>query len=1177
MRLKKLVLSGFKSFADRTTLHFDAGITCIVGPNGCGKSNISDAFRWVLGEQSAKSLRGNKMPDIIFSGTNSRKPLNVAEVSLVLTDIQGKLPIEYEEVTLTRRLHRNGESEYLLNGNQVRLKDLQNLFLDSGIGRNAFSIFEQGKLDQVINYSSFERRYIFEEAAGILRFLQRKREALKRLDQADHNLSRVRDVHQEVEKQILLLKDQAEKARSYKQNKDLLENLEKVSYVLRWDFLEKKWEDASIRKQKLLTHLENHQHHLKDFQEGQQRFKIVLQVEEKNLRTKSEELFTIRNAKEIENREQQSIQQRIQENQQKEKKIRREIEDLKSAQQTHLKAINALHEKRKKIEVDFTEAETGISSYHSRIKHLEKEVLQLRQDLQLRQQQRVKKMQEESSVSSEYKQHETRLENNQERQKILEEKKITFLEEEKKLQDLVLEKKNQLSAISVLIDSHKKHLQEYEEGLKAAFKEIEAKQKELDFLKKRVVEQRARQKVLLRLREDREGFSSGSKKLLKESQDPKSALYNKIRPLYEFFDPHSDTAEAMAVILRHYTQTLVVETEQDLKIVLEYTGKEKILDYSLFCLAHISKEREARGFFHKKIIHNNIAKHFLTNIEEAKNNEETLSLINGSKEVWSLLGVYVDSRKVFFHIKANENQVFLRENELRSLDEELLKKEEECESLDKHLQHLIGHKSKIQTARSELDSLLRKEEMKLVEINVGLQRGLSDQDKNKNEKIRFEKDSQALALHLEQQKENVKKLREGHFKLKEGLSMLQHEIGSIELELEKKVSALRILQNDQKKKGDYFKQVSEDRHQLIHQLNVFEVQIEEYRKQEKHFIDELKELSDIQANLNKQSPRFQDSLEKIEKNLNQATVICSQLEDKIKILKEDSEKNDKELSLTIEVCRKTESELNQWSLQEVQHRSAGQSLEHELQERYQLSLSEAKKLAMPENKSLDQIEKQMRSLRAFLQNIGAINMAAIEELEKNETRHSFLKQQVDDMTVSKEELLQIIHEMETESRKLFRKTFDAVRENFKKNFQILFNGGEADLQFTDSDNILEAGIEIIAKPPGKQMRAISLLSGGEKCLTAVALLFAIFEFKPAPFCILDEIDAPLDDTNVERFTNVVKHFMERCQFLIITHNKRTMAIGNRLFGVSMEEKGVSKLLALEFSNEEAPETHLIEK
>lgn len=1175
MRLKRLVISGFKSFADKTILNFDAGITCIVGPNGCGKSNIADAFRWVLGEQSAKSMRGGKMPDVIFAGATTRKPLNVAEVSLTLSNLEGVLPIDYEEVTITRRLYRNGESEYLLNGNIVRLKDLQNLFLGSGIGKNAFSIFEQGKLDHIINYTPFERRGIFEEAAGILRFLERKREAMKRLDQADQNLNRAKDIHQEVEKQIVVLREQAEKAKKFKDNKELLEGLEKTSFVLRWNYLEKKWTDAELSIKKQESVLNEFKESLSQYQIKGQEIKSQLQQDEKTFRTKNEELFNIRHNKEMHIRENQTLQQRLQEAQQKEKKIKREIEELRLLQQTRHKTLSDIQQKQKKNEQEFTEAQQGLSSHHDRMKAKEKEVNQLREDLQTKQQKHVKNLHLESQVSSELKQLETRLENNIEKQKIIEQRQLKFVEESHQLDSLISEKKKNLNEISSLIDTYKGRLEDYEEKIKALAKEIEVKQKEIDLIQKKVLEQQARNRVLIRLRDDHEGFSSGSKKLLQESNNPSSIIYNKIRPLYEFLNPEPEMAEAVAIVLRTYAQTLVVEKQVDFVKVLEFAQQHKLQDYAIICAELIPKNITTTSFS-KKVKINQISSHFLKSVNEVKNYQEALELLENkpNEEFWTQEGLFIDFKHVFFHVKPNENQVFLRENELRILEEELQKNEEYFTALKKQLEQLKQNKSKLQSDRSEVDQFLRKDEMKLVEINFGLQRSLADQEKIKKEQSLSKNDLEILLKQSEAQKIQVTQLQDKHFSIKQELSSLQFDTQELAKEFEKQTGTLRLLQQDQKDKNLYFQRLVENRQSFLHQLNVLDIQEQEFQKQEQHFLDELVDLEELQSSIKNHDPKYQQILEDFEKQLGEADSACQELDEKLNFLKENVEKTDQDIAKFQDSYRKAETDYTHTSLQLTQYHTTAKTLENELQERYQLTIQEAKLLPQSD-KSLDSIEKQVRSLRHFINNADDINLASIEDLEKHEERHHFIISQLDDMNHSKEELLTIISQVDLESKKLFSQTFEIIRENFKKNFQILFNGGEADLQFTDNENILEAGIEIIAKPPGKQMRSITLMSGGEKCLTAVALMFAIFEFKPAPFCILDEIDAPLDDTNVERFTNVVKHFIDKCQFLIITHNKRTMAIGDVLFGVSMQEKGVSKLLSLEFSNEEIPEASLV--
>ncbi len=1178
VRLKKLIAIGFKSFADKTVLHFDDGITCIVGPNGCGKSNIADAFRWVLGEQSAKSMRGHKMPDVIFAGTTHRKPLNFAEVSLTLSDVQGALPIEYDEITLTRRLHRSGESEYFINGNLVRLKDVQSLFLDSGVGRNAFSIFEQGKLDQVISYSPIERRHIFEEAAGILRFLQRKREALKRLEQSDLNLSRVKDIHQEVEKQIQTLQIQAEKALQFKENKAQLELLEKTSYLLRWNTLEQKKQETDQKQQQQQELLDTQQHTLTLRLGEAQEIKLVIQTSEKNLKVKQEELFKIRNEKELLVQENQSTQQRLEEIQQKERKIKRELEELALAKQSRVKTLQDIQTQQKKLEAEFQEIESKLTHQQDKVKFKEKEVFHLRQELQAKNNSHVKCLQQESQFVSEMKQAEVRLENQEERKKQLKIRQDQILEDLKQIAQTIQEKKKQLQQVSGMVDAHKDRLDQFEDELKSMGVDQEAKQKELDGVRRKLLECKARQKVLIRMREDHEGFSSGSKRLLQETQNEQSPFFRKLRPLYEFLAPEPEAAEAIAVILRAYAQTLVVETQAVLEEVIQFAEKEQLQDYSLICLEMIQKEsciQSNPGSLLEKVASNPLTAHFLKDVKTFNSHQDALNHLQAGSEGWSLDKAFIDHQSVFFKVKPNENQVFLRESELKILEEELFEKEEQVANIEQKLIHLQQRKAQLQLERAELDKLLRRDEMKLVEVNFGLQRALGDQEKFKLEQTQSEQDVKVLEEHIEQQKSTLKQIQDKHYVLRQELVQQQEQLTILQMELEKQEGALRIQLQDHKEKGEQYRVLSESKQQLLHQHSLLEAKEQDHDNQVQRLTDELVDAGELQGRLKQKGAQHYHLLETIEERLESFGEGYTQQEQEYEQLKKSLEELEKKTLFQHSQVKKVETELTQFKILEAQLHSGSQALLGELRERYDLTIPALVALDLPMDKTLEQTDKHIRSVKQILQAAGDVNLSAIEDLERHKLRFGFLHQQVEDMQQSKEELLQIIDQLDGESRKLFKETFEAIRSNFKKNFQILFNGGEADLQFTETDNILEAGIEISAKPPGKQMRSISLLSGGEKCLTAVALLFAIFEVKPAPFCILDEIDAPLDDSNVERFVNVVKHFADRCQFLIITHNKRTMAIGDVLFGVSMEEKGVSKLLSLEFTHDTTPEVALV--
>lgn len=1172
MRLKKMMIIGFKSFADKTVLQFDDGVTCIVGPNGCGKSNIADAFRWVLGEQSAKSLRGQKMNDVIFAGTTKRKPLNMAEVSLTFVDIKGKLPVDYEEVTISRRLHRSGESDYLLNGRSVRLKDIQSLFLDSGMGCQAFSIFEQGKIDQVINYSPIERRSIFEEAAGIVRFLERKRESLRRLEHTENNLERVMDVSQEVEKQIVVLKQQAEKAVVFKSNQSLLESLEKSHCVARWDQLELKSKDVSSRQHKCQNMLIELNQELNTLKISEQEYKNILNSSEKQRHFQNGELFRIRGQKALADREWKSDQERLQEAQKKEKKFTQELEEIRRLDQGSKATELNLKQQVQALQEKLKNTETEMKSHQAILKRKEEGMNKLRTELQSSLQQRLKLNQKESQLDSEYKQNGVRLENNQDRKNALVGKREILEKDLEQFNVQQQQKKKQLGEITASVETYQSRFNLCENELQKIGLEIDKKQKERETVQKRSLEYKARQKILIKMREDQEGFSLGSKKLLQESHRDQSPLFQKIQPLYEFFKADAELAESLAIILRSYSQTLVVQTFADFDLIVEFAKKQKLQDFSLLCVEGI---KEVDGVSHEKnglqkITTNLVASHFLSRIAEVQYDQEAIKLLptSSGNGIWSREGLFFDRYHVAFFQKPNESHVFLREAELLSLTGEISIVEDKYKVIEQEVMVLQKRKTAIQEERAELDKLLRREEMKKAEINFSLQRSLSDQDRVEKEIVLRQKEMETLAEQIMTLQELLAKIQQNHRTANQDLKRCQEEVERFEKEIEDQNGVLRIEQKDQKEKETAYRLLTEEHQRLIHQLNLLEMKQQERKKQEQRIEGECAQLKMIHFTINDKSAVAQDTMHKLQIALEELEKSHALLEIEVTEQKAALEKIEASLTQKRNLCKKSEDENHQLVLQLAQISSTAESLAMQLNERYQLSIEDARGQVGLQKNSIENVEKQIRGLRQALQEAGDVNMTSIEELEQHQERSIDLHQQMNDIVSSKNELLKIIGQLDGDSCKIFKETFELIRENFKKNFAILFQGGVADLQFTETNHVLEAGIEITAQPPGKQMKTINLLSGGEKCLTAVALLFAIFEVKPSPFCILDEIDAPLDESNVERFVKMVRHFVDRCQFLIITHNKRTMATGDVLCGVSMEEKGVSKLLSLNLGSQD---------
>lgn len=1177
LRLKKLEILGFKSFADKTKLEFHAGITAVVGPNGCGKSNIADAFRWVLGEQSAKSMRGSKMPDVIFAGTTHRKPLNFAEVTITLDDVEGKLPINYEEVSITRRLHRSGESEYFINRQLVRLKDVQGLFLDSGMGKDAYSIFEQGKIDQVINLSPLERRYIFEEAAGILRFLQRKKEALRKLEQTDGNVARIKDIHQEVEKQIIVLEQQAEKARKYKENKSELDVLEKVVLLSKWDAIKKRLVDAGNKANDHDSQIVNINTMIEALLGQFNEAKQALEGAEKAFRVRSEEVYQARSAKEIKSKERMSNQERLKELLTKEKRWQHELEAMIERRKQRESERRVLQKSQKDLEKRCGELEIILKEQRGKAAASEAELSKQRSKQQIKQQDLLENLKDEGVCESELKQTGLRLENAQERQAQLKERKEKLTSSSQELSAQFVEKKHQLEEASQSIDGQKEVFVDMEARLQDLGEEMIKSQGHLDNIQLEITEAKARQKALQRLRDDMEGFSTSSKHLLGEATNPSSPFYNKIKGLYEHIVPKKGNESAIATVMKPYSQTLVVETEDEFSRVISYAKQQNLKDLSLLCMESVAKMKthSKKGVSDKvspllmNVIENELSNHFLKGAYLSKEIDSAFeAVIKGDGlEVVAGDGIFIDRRGVVFYAVQGENNVFLREAELKALEKKLADAEVERAKVENVLRAIQQKRNQIQLERVELDKTIRRGEMKLVEINFSLQKLTADLEKVRAEDKNLHNEFQNITRVIEDHGVALEDLKSRHIKAKAKAADARKQAETLTEQLERLTAALKQESTQLQEKEAAYQQVADEVRSKKHALNVLEVKDLESEQQEKRLEEEI-EMGRLQhSQIQNRGAEVDKILDEVEQNLSDVVAACTELEQQVSVRKGaiehlEAKINDKRLAL-----KKCETDRNQIGIQSAQMESVAQSLDNELQERHHLTIDQARVECGPLQKPLDQVEKSIRTLRQQIENAGDINMTSIDECDKHKERYQFLNQQIDDLNVSKQELVAIIAELDGESRKIFKATFDQICINFKKNFKILFNGGEADLQFTETSDILEAGIEIIAKPPGKQMRSITLLSGGEKCLTAMALLFAVFEVKPAPFCILDEIDAPLDDTNVERFVNIVKEFIDRCQFIIITHNKRTMAIADVIFGVSMEERGVSKLLSMDFSKE----------
>lgn len=1156
MHLEKIEILGFKSFADKTILRFDDPITAIVGPNGCGKSNIVDAFRWVLGEGSAKSLRSDKMVDVIFGGAASRKPLNYAQISLTFTGIDQALSLNYTELCITRRIHRNGESEWMVNRNPVRLKDVHKILWEAGIGKNAFYIFEQGKVDDLVVSSPLERRIIFEEAAKIMHFKEKKKESLRKLSQVEGNLKRVLDIQSEVNQQIETLQKQAEEARIYAENKERLQELEKGLMIYKWRHNHKKHaaelESSMANKAEQQALVQT----LKDLAEKLQKIKSEHAEKAQQTKKSYESFFEVKKGKELASYEYLAHKKNLETLQSQKEQLKRTLSEL---HQKHLKEHQVFEENQKSLKTyksDVDSLSTHLTEINQNLSSLEKKVEEESQLRRATQQQLMLVVNSANELQTAYKNNSIKLHTQKE-------SLAALVAQEKNCQEKLEKKREEIEALQRAaientfdISSEEKAIAAIEAEIEALTLELETEREKAQSLLNVLTEKKAKVDFLKGLKDQHEGFNSASKKLLAFAQKEGHPLFGKITPLKDWFEPLKGYEAHLSTLLQPYLQTLVVATREDLELVQKEAKEAKLENFSLWCQEDATDSTHLKVEFAKE---NPVSLHFLGATQSSDQNR-----VDGE--------YFLDTLKVYHKISKEEQSLFLRERELK-------------ESMEGVEQAQAGY--------NQVKECLSSKEPKIQELKVSLKEKRALKHENELKKSREEyslnalsEEIQELAARRSQIQENIETLQKSIHALeieqKEAIEKCEAEtqrqkeeenrFSKIESEFESNFNALKEKRGLKQSLEDRIKEAEKKSQHLSESIRVFESKSSSFEDQIKEMNEKIVSLDEEYQKLQKQNHAFETKEKAFQENLSTEEKKYQAFEDALESLEKEEKALENELVVQREILdEKRSNEVTlQGRLSEIQTEIS--LLSEEIQEKLELSLDELEDIEIDASITLGKTEKEIRSLRRTLESQPEVNLKAISECEKQQERFSFLQSQIDDLNLSQEKLLEIITSLDDKSREMFKTTFEKIRERFRENFSLLFNGGESDLKLTDHPDILEAGVDIIAQPPGKKMRSIQLMSGGEKCLCAIALLFALFETQSIPFCILDEIDAPLDDTNIERFTRVLKQFVKNNQFIIITHNKRTMAIADNLLGVSMQEKGVTKIIPLEFNAKVAPET-----
>ena len=1259
MYLKNLTVLGFKSFADKTSLNFQPGMTAIVGPNGCGKSNVSDAIRWVLGEQSAKALRGGEMADVIFNGTDSRKPLGLAEVSLTLGDVDAEhlrssgVPVEFNEVTVTRRVFRDGGSEYFINKISCRLRDIQQLFAGTGVGKTSYSVMAQGNITQILSSKPDDRRLVFEEAAGITRFKQQKKEALRKLENTDQNLLRVEDLIKEVKRQIGSLQRQAGKARRYQSLANDLQLLDTQLARHQFDVLQ---EEILVRDEELSrTKLE--------FEVGQE---TVLRLDDEILQLRqqlsalehsisSQQQHGLELKAEVDRHENkiEFNQQRLQELQDQNARALHDITQAEERQEIATQELALVEQRLIESQERVQSLRSALQEKQAHLNSVEREVADRQEALRQAQSRAFGAAQQLGRTRNELNQLDLQKQGNVVRLEKLHSERASLSEESVRLEARLGEFRAQVETERLQVQTSRGTLEERQARLRELQQEISEAQVGLDAILRQQAEKRSRLNVLEQLDTQHEGFSSGTLAALKQSQHVLGSLADKIRVPSEY-------VIAIEAALGHHLQLVLTEQPQAAAEILadlhaQKKGRASIaaltlgrrfaspaptdlvvsapveaapiaptdaalpVDSSLPAEANIASEASAPAPESIPAPVVPVAVRRALDCVEADPSVQPLvsALLEGTLLVADLAaataafeadggrfdyvtlgGDLLTRNGIFTGGSANGSgkapaSILGRKNQIAELQSELAVLTEQVAEASRHKGALQSEQTTLQASLEQARSDLRQVEVTIASREgefralEGSRRALTQ----KIETVAYELNS--LTAHEAEGNDRRNALAAQTLELEQAESDASAAVSQFSADLE-----------DSRQLRDTANQAVSEARVL---LATEEQLLASHGRQRPPLETRIRELAALIVRLRQEMGSFDDrrgnfeagiaqSEREIQRLTQEREVLSAQLAElagEKRFQEGEIQAREEQLRERRHQVTTLQSRRGTLEVELAQKNMAVQHLRERIQSKYQLTLesirSEAIKITFAEegpakvetvtpeemaaaglSTDWDAVATQVAALQRRLDDIGPVNLVAIEEYEETEQRYTFLTTQFDDLVKAKQELVEVINKINGETKTMFLETFEKIRDNFRLMFVELFGGGKADIVLVEGEDPLEAGIDIMARPPGKQLQSITLLSGGEQTMTAVALLFSIYQVKPSPFCVLDELDAPLDESNINRFVRVLQRFLTQSQFVVITHNKRTISMASVLYGVTMQEQGVSRIVSVKFDQEEKP-------
>ncbi|MGY3765549.1 chromosome segregation protein SMC [Vagococcus vulneris] len=1177
MYLKRLEIAGFKSFADRTIIEFNQGLTAVVGPNGSGKSNITEAIRWVLGEQSAKNLRGGKMPDVIFAGSSSRSPLNVAEVTLILDNTEKTLPIDYSEVSVMRRLTRSGESDFFINKQPCRLKDIVNLFMDSGLGRESFSIISQGKVEAIFNSKPEDRRGIFEEAAGVLKYKTRKKEAKRKLVETDDNLSRVKDIIFELETQKEPLFEQSERAKRHLLLKeqlkevDLRVTIEKMTR-LKVEYDEKKAKLADINQtvaaeQQTITTVERD---LVNYRGKRDELDHSLEILQTELLKVTQSYERLEGQKKVNEERQKHSVHTADQYEQQSADLRTNIEVI----QQELLELKANLSQKRKSKRELTHEIDALTKELEFLNRSSKEKADdLRSDY-------IDIMQQQTNIKNDLKHLEKQYQQETQRNKKDLDAYDQLLQQDKEIE----QRKTQLEKEQTNHENVLQHLTEGYQTTQTEFQElrqtIQMTERQMYDALKILQQAQAKEKSLRELQENYAGFYQGVRAVLKEKQQ----MNGIIGAVAELVTVPAEVSLAIETALGAAAQHIVVADEQSARSGITFLKQKRAGRATFLPLTTVKPRviaenvretaKQLPGFVGiaselvtcdptiQSIIQNLLG---LTVIARDLASANQLSKeLNYKYRIVSLEGDVMNPGGSMTGGATKRGQganLFNQHHELQVLEKQIA----DMTMLYQRKEQDVALKKQTATELEERLETLRRdgEQARLTEqsINNELQQLVQKQKQQAKERRVFDYETQELQRFLEVYQEEKEQLEEVYAATENKRQLLDKLMNQTEQEIS----------DNTQKRDNTAQQLSEKQSEAAVLMEQIKQIAERTNEKEDWLLDAEKSLEQFEQRLNSESTE-QTSQETLNHQLKEEMQQLKQTREQL-MTDVETKRNDREVihqsivsfdQTLVSRNKELQMTLDKKANVEVAKKQADLSLERlslYLFEEYGTNYDSAKiNVTKIIDFSADELE--IERLKRELKNLGPINSQAITQYDELVERYNFLATQRDDLLQAKDALLDTMSEMDQLVIEKFHDVFSDIRHEFQTVFPNMFGGGHADLTLTDPSDLLNTGVDIVAQPPGKKLQQLSLLSGGERALTAIALLFAIIQARPVPFCILDEVEAALDDANVARYGNYLRHFGDSSQFIVITHRKGTMEAADDLYGVTMQESGVSKIVSV---------------